>query len=133
MAKRRSSTRLPRRPKLLASPDATDDASLVDRRIEYAPVVAMGKLLRRVHVRHSLQFIEEWNGEYWFPSSVPMHIAHAGLRATPEQLRTRGVPPEDWRLTFPSAVTDETPAPVLGEVPPSSASPGATPRQNQDT
>src|SRR5262245_51644789 len=100
MSKRRSSTRLPRRPTpTSSSASESADARSPQPLVTHAPAVVEGRIIRGVRAGIDVYYLEEWNGLHWLPSELPMHQMTSAPLATPELLRQHGVPATDWYVT----------------------------------
>lgn len=64
-------------------------------RVVVAPVVVDGRICRIVSPVDSLLEVEEWAGDWWEPSVVPLTLVSLAPLADAETLRGHGVPPDD--------------------------------------
>jgi hypothetical protein len=104
MPKRRSTTRLPRqqRPRdTERSVPVTIDPGLQPRfdhlaRVVLAPVIMEERIFRVVEPAHSTMYVEEWQGDYWLPSDVALHVVRVAPFATEDELRERRLPAVFW-------------------------------------
>lgn len=65
-------------------------------RVLLGPVVVDHRVCRIVSPLSTLLEVEEWVGEWWEPSLVPLTRASCAPLATPELLVACGIPPADW-------------------------------------
>jgi hypothetical protein len=64
-------------------------------RVVVAPVIVDDRICRIVAPVESLLEVEEWVGEWWEPSAVPLTIASVAPAAPTAVLHERGVPESD--------------------------------------
>jgi hypothetical protein len=87
MAKRRSTTRLPRRK---ATPASSSDQSPLPAPVLHGPVITGDRIVRVVE--GAMIFAEEWNGFCWVPSLVDVESVPRSPPASIDDLRRHGVP-----------------------------------------
>ena len=95
--------------------DAVADADLLPNSrmsVRAAPGVVHGRICRIVSPVPSLLELEEWFGERWEPSSVPITAASVAAPALESELVAQGVPSDDWGLTDPPAQREALEAPL---------------------
>ncbi len=70
-------------------------------RVVVCPVIVGDRICRIVSPVQSLLEVEEWAGEWWEPSSIPLTIASLSTAADASLLRARGVPEADCFASEP--------------------------------
>ena len=70
-------------------------------RVVVSPVIVGDRICRIVSPVQSLLEVEEWAGDWWEPSSVPLTTASLSPAAAESLLRLRGVPEADCVTSEP--------------------------------
>jgi hypothetical protein len=70
-------------------------------RVVVAPVVVDGRICRIVSPVATLLEVEEWAGEWWEPSVMPLTLVSSAPLADAELLRARGLPVDDCTTSEP--------------------------------
>jgi len=70
-------------------------------RVVVSPVIVGDRICRITSPVQSLLEVEEWAGEWWEPSSIPLTIASRSPTAEASVLRARGVPEADCVTSEP--------------------------------
>jgi hypothetical protein len=65
-------------------------------RVIVAPVIVNDRVCRIVSPVDSLLEVEEWVGEWWAPSTIPLTIASLAETAPQSLLIDLGIPASDW-------------------------------------
>lgn len=71
-------------------------------RVVIGPVIVGTSVCRIVSPVESLLEVEEWVGQWWEPSVVPLSVASVSPPAIVDDLMARGIPEADWVASHPS-------------------------------
>ncbi len=82
-------------------------------RVVIAPAMVGDRICRVVSPVASLLEVEEWVGEWWEPSVIPLTMVSLAPAASDDVLEARGVPQEDRAASEPRPAPDDIEASLM--------------------